>query len=147
MAFHQTYKTYKASLRAESASDQVLRSGRRFGTFTFLSGLVRFYAAYQDESRELYVLTMWTYGIRVVHFGAEWLVFGVQGMEVKRALAVSTGTLGWMLVHSYLQGGAGLAEKVYRKVYIQDSAEALSHHAVVILEMPLTFSARAFLLS
>ena len=107
MAFHQTYKTYKASLRAESASDQVLRSGRRFGTFTFLSGLVRLYAVYKNESREPYVLTMWTYGICIVHFGAEWLVFGVQDVEGKKALAVSTGTLGWMLVHSYLRGGGG----------------------------------------
>lgn len=81
------------------------RSARRFGTWTFLSGIVRLYAAYKIDSSELYTLAMWTYGIATVHFIAEWAVFGVHDWERKYALLVSTSTLGWMVARSAFQIG------------------------------------------
>ena len=100
MAIGQTFQNYQISIRAEATTAEATRSGRRFGTWTFLSGIVRIYAAYNIDSSDLYNLAMWTYGIAAVHFVTEWLVFGVRDWGRKYALLVSTSTLGWMLVRS-----------------------------------------------
>ncbi|KAI5306203.1 ergosterol biosynthesis protein [Ascosphaera pollenicola] len=49
---------------------------RTFGTWTFLSSVVRCYAAYNIDDPLVYGLAMWTYGIALAHFTGEWLLFG-----------------------------------------------------------------------
>lgn len=100
MAIGQTFQTYRESFRAESTTGEATRSARRLGTWTFLAGIIRLYAAYNITSSELYGLAMWTYGIATVHFIAEWAVFEVHEEGGKYALLVSTSTLGWMVVRS-----------------------------------------------
>ena len=100
MAIGQTFQTYLISLRAENPTAEATRSARRFGTWTFLAGVVRLYAAYNLASSDLYNLAMWTYGVATVHFVVEWAVFGVHDRGRKYALLVSTGTLGWMMARS-----------------------------------------------
>ena len=61
---------------AEKAKDQVTPlAARLFGTYTFLAGLIRFYACYRLEDRFLYQMAMWTHIIAGVHFASEILVY------------------------------------------------------------------------
>ncbi|KAJ6172074.1 Ergosterol biosynthetic protein 28 [Penicillium chermesinum] len=48
-------------------------SGRVFGTWTFLSAVVRFTAAYNIDNPVAYNLAMWTYGIALTHFLGEFV--------------------------------------------------------------------------
>ncbi|KAJ5464071.1 hypothetical protein N7475_007206 [Penicillium sp. IBT 31633x] len=50
-------------------------SGRVFGTWTFLSAVIRMTAAYNITNPVAYDLAMWTYGIALTHFVGE-LIFG-----------------------------------------------------------------------
>lgn len=74
-------------------------SGRTFGTWTFLSAIVRFYAAFNIHDPVVYKLAFATYVVAWAHFMGEWFVFGTA--KWNRALAgpvfVSTGSLVWML--------------------------------------------------
>jgi hypothetical protein len=73
-------------------------SSRTFGTWTFLSSVIRLYAAYHIDKKEIYELAFATYLIACGHFLSEWLVFKTARMN--RALAfpvfVSIATIGWM---------------------------------------------------
>ncbi|KAK3323966.1 hypothetical protein B0T22DRAFT_375000 [Podospora appendiculata] len=61
---------------AAKAKDQVTPlAARVFGTYTFMAGIIRFYASYQLENASLYQLAMWTHIIAGVHFTSELLVF------------------------------------------------------------------------
>ncbi|MCJ1469590.1 ergosterol biosynthesis protein [Pseudocyphellaria aurata] len=92
----QTYtaRVYSSPLRPVNPL-----SGRTFGTWTFLSGVVRLYAAYHIADPLLYQLALWTYGVALAHFATEWLVFGTArwGKGLAGPVLVSTGTLAWML--------------------------------------------------
>ncbi|KZZ93141.1 ergosterol biosynthesis protein [Ascosphaera apis ARSEF 7405] len=71
---------------------------RTFGTWTFLSSVVRCYAGYNINDPLVYSLAMWTYGIALAHFVGEWLLFGsakAQGRFVS-PLFVASGSLLWM---------------------------------------------------
>ncbi|KAL8816245.1 MAG: hypothetical protein Q9223_004718 [Gallowayella weberi] len=74
-------------------------AGRLFGSWSFLSGLVRFYAAYNINDKNLYLLALSTYLIVLTHFAGELLVFGT--MKVGKGLApplfVATTSVIWML--------------------------------------------------
>lgn len=74
-------------------------SARTFGTWTFLSAVVRLYAAYNITDPLIYQLAVWTYGIAFGHFVTEWLVFGTAkwGAGLAGPVFVSTGTLAWMV--------------------------------------------------
>lgn len=72
-------------------------SSRTFGTWTFLSAVIRFYAAYNINNPAVYDLALWTFGIALVHFVGE-LVKGsarLRGRFVS-PLLVASSTLTWM---------------------------------------------------
>ncbi|KAJ5484067.1 Ergosterol biosynthetic protein 28 [Penicillium diatomitis] len=72
-------------------------SGRVFGTWTFLSAVIRMTAAYNMDSPIAYNLAMWTYGIALVHFTLE-LVVGNASLRGRflSPLLVASGSLAWM---------------------------------------------------
>jgi len=78
-------------------------SARTFGTWTFLSSVIRLYAAYYIDNSAVYQLALWTYVVAFGHFVSEWLYFGTArwGKGLAGPVAVSTGSLVWM----YLQWG------------------------------------------
>ncbi|KAL2012492.1 hypothetical protein VTN00DRAFT_17 [Thermoascus crustaceus] len=88
-----------ASSSPSSPSPANPLSARTFGTWTFLSAVVRAYAAYHITQPVAYDLALWTYGIALAHFVSEWLVFGsarLQGRFVA-PLVVASSTLAWMV--------------------------------------------------
>ncbi|GCB18702.1 ergosterol biosynthetic protein 28 [Aspergillus awamori] len=74
-------------------------SSRTFGTWTFLSSVVRMYAAYNLNNPAVYDLALWTFGIALVHFVGEWLGFGSAQLKGRfvSPLIVASSTLAWML--------------------------------------------------
>src|SRR5690606_32055692 len=78
-----------------------------FGTWTFLSALVRGYCAYYPSNPQLYDLCLWTYWLAFAHFGSEWLYFGTAkfGRALIGPLVVSTTSVIWMTMQrSYYLG-------------------------------------------
>ena len=71
-----------------------------YGTWTFLSSIVRMYAAWKIESFDLYVLAMWTYGVATVYFSLEITVYKVQDPRAKWAILVAVMTLAWMAMQA-----------------------------------------------
>lgn len=74
-------------------------ASRTFGTWTFLSSIVRGYAAYNITTPAVYDLATWTYGIALVHFVSEWLGFGSAVFKGRfiAPLIVASSSLAWML--------------------------------------------------
>ncbi|KAK5708726.1 ergosterol biosynthesis protein [Elasticomyces elasticus] len=74
-------------------------SARTFGTWTALSSIIRFYAAYHIHDPIVYQLALWTYGLAFAHFFSEWLVFGTAkwGRGIAGPASISTISLSWML--------------------------------------------------
>ncbi|KAK1768128.1 hypothetical protein QBC33DRAFT_536325 [Phialemonium atrogriseum] len=61
---------------ADKAQDQVSPlAARLFGTYTFMAGVIRFYACYDLANPSLYQLAIWTHLIAAGHFTSEMLVF------------------------------------------------------------------------
>ncbi|KAL2267231.1 hypothetical protein VTJ83DRAFT_4508 [Remersonia thermophila] len=93
---------------AAKAVDQVTPlAGRLFGTYTFLAGIIRFYASYQIENPAMYQMALLTHVVAAVHFTSETLVFKTirfSGPQAFPFLAAYSGTL-WMLLqyHHYVQ--------------------------------------------
>ncbi|KAL4897940.1 ergosterol biosynthesis protein Erg28 [Aspergillus ambiguus] len=75
-------------------------SSRTFGTWTFLSSVVRMYAAYNITTPVVYDMAMWTFGIALVHFVGEWLGFGTAQLKGRfvSPLITASSTLAWMLI-------------------------------------------------
>ncbi|KAF1834038.1 Erg28 protein [Decorospora gaudefroyi] len=73
-------------------------SSRTLGTWTFLTAIVRLYAAYNINDSAFYQLAMWTYGVAWVHFMSEWWVFGTtrMGAPLASPIIVSNLSLVWM---------------------------------------------------
>ncbi|KAK2733753.1 ergosterol biosynthesis protein [Myotisia sp. PD_48] len=74
-------------------------SSRKFGTWTFLSSVIRLYAAYYASEQHVYDLAIWTYAIALTHFVSEWLIFGsakAKGRFIS-PLIVASGSLAWMI--------------------------------------------------
>lgn len=74
-------------------------SARTFGTWTFLTSIVRFYGAYNLVGNEQwYNLSMWTFAIAGFHFVSEWLVFKTSKLNKGLAgpLVVASSSLIWM---------------------------------------------------
>lgn len=97
----QSYLTLAYTARVYSSPSRPVNalSARTFGTWTFLSAVVRLYAAYNITDPLIYQLAVWTYGIAFGHFVTEWLVFGTAkwGAGLAGPVFVSTGTLAWMV--------------------------------------------------
>jgi hypothetical protein len=74
----QNYTTLKLTRRVYSQRPQDVNalSSRTFGTWTFLSAVVRAYAAYNIANSAVYDICMWSYAIAGAHFVSEWLLFG-----------------------------------------------------------------------
>ena len=94
---------------ADKAKDQVTPLGARvFGTYTFMAGIIRFYACYDLSNPLLYKLAIWTHIIAAAHFTSEMFVYktmkfsGPQGFP----FAAAYGGLCWMLMQysHYVQG-------------------------------------------
>lgn len=73
-------------------------AGRLFGTWTFLSSIIRIYGAYFITERPVYDLTMASYGVALTHFVSEWLVFGTAKPRGRflGPLVVASASLAWM---------------------------------------------------
>lgn len=71
-----------------------------FGTWTFLSCVVRLYAAYRIDVKEVYVLALWSFVIALVHFGSEFLFYGTMkaGKGLVPVLVVAGVSVSWMLM-------------------------------------------------
>ncbi|KAJ8059531.1 hypothetical protein OCU04_011189 [Sclerotinia nivalis] len=72
---------------------------RLFGTWTFVSFILRTYAAYNMENREIYTMALWKYGIALAHFVIEWLVFETMSIRkgIVPSLVIATVSMGWMM--------------------------------------------------
>lgn len=83
---------------AKSGQELTALSSRIFGTYTFVSAVIRFYAAYNISTPQFYQLAIWTYLIAWCHFFSEWLVFGTAawGKALAGPVFVSTMSLVWM---------------------------------------------------
>ncbi|KAL1872771.1 hypothetical protein VTK73DRAFT_1377 [Phialemonium thermophilum] len=83
------------------AEDQVSPlAARLFGTYTFMAGLIRFYASYDLGNRSLYQLALWTHVIAAVHFTSEMLAFKTirfSGPQIFPFLAGYGGAV-WMIL-------------------------------------------------
>ncbi|KAL7269837.1 ergosterol biosynthesis protein [Rhizina undulata] len=97
----QTYSTLHFTRRVYSARphDVNTLSSRTFGTWTFLSAIIRAYAAYNVSNGAVYDIALWSYIIAGVHFISEWLIFGTANLGAGLAgpLVVSTTSVAWML--------------------------------------------------
>ncbi|MCJ1358933.1 MAG: ergosterol biosynthesis protein [Icmadophila ericetorum] len=99
----QCYVTTSLTRRvyAGPASSQVTPlSARTFGTWTLLSSVIRFYAAYRIDDNDFYSLALWTYVIALAHFGSELLVYKTAKLNqgISPTLVVAVSSLLWMLV-------------------------------------------------
>ncbi|KAK3192111.1 hypothetical protein K4F52_001738 [Lecanicillium sp. MT-2017a] len=62
--------------RDPKAVDQLTPlAGRLFGTWTLITSIVRFYAAYNLHIGPVYNIAVWTYVVALFHFGSELFVF------------------------------------------------------------------------
>lgn len=68
------------------------------GTSTLLSFAIRACAAYKIENPELYFLAHYTFGIALLHFAGEVLVFRTMGLGkgIVPVLTVAMGSTVWM---------------------------------------------------
>ena len=75
-------------------------SARTLGTWTFITSVARFYTAYNIDDPAMYKVAFATYLVAFGHFTSEWLLFKTARWNSSLAspLAVSTGTLIWMLL-------------------------------------------------
>lgn len=73
-------------------------SARTFGTWTFITSIVRLYAAYNIDNPVIYQLALWTYGVAFAHFVSEWVIFKTTswGAPLAGPVIVSTSSLIWM---------------------------------------------------
>ncbi|KAL4997707.1 hypothetical protein BDV10DRAFT_82605 [Aspergillus recurvatus] len=93
-----TSELYNGRL-ADGSSHTNAHSSRLFGTWTFLSAVIRFSAAYNITTPVVYDLAAWTFGIALVHFVMEWLGYGSAQLKGRFVfpLLVASGSLTWML--------------------------------------------------
>lgn len=90
-----TRKVYSAA----PANEVTHLSARTFGTWTFLTSIVRFYGAYNIVgNKDMYNLCIWTFVVAGGHFVSEWLVF--KNCKLDKGLAgpliVASSSLIWM---------------------------------------------------
>lgn len=114
VSIFNSVQTYISGLKltrkvyANKPNETTSLSARTFGTWTFVSCIIRLYGAFYLTEPHIYELTMISYLIALVHFGSELLIFrtckfnsGFMG-----PLIVSTTSLVWM--HSQREFYTGL---------------------------------------
>jgi Erg28 like protein len=75
-------------------------SARTFGIWTFLSGFVRLYAAYNITIPQVYALATWVYVASCIHYGTETFVYRTIKLGQSGTLfsfVVDGGGLLWLL--------------------------------------------------
>lgn len=98
---------YIGSAATNNESPANALSARTFGTWTFLSAVVRWYAAYNIRNPVVYDMALWTYGIACAHFLLELLVFKSAQLRGRfvAPLLVACGSITWMFgVRGYYLG-------------------------------------------
>jgi hypothetical protein len=97
----QAYLTtsYVARVYLTNPEPTTRLQARTFGSWTFLSAIVRIYSAYHLSEPAFYQLCLWTFVIAWAHFTSEWLYF--KTAKWKEGLAgpiiVANVSLVWML--------------------------------------------------
>ncbi|KAF2094284.1 ergosterol 28 [Rhizodiscina lignyota] len=99
LTLHYTSQVYSGP-DLKSASPATPLSGRTFGTWTFLTSIVRLYAAYHINERSWYDMATWTFTIAAFHFYAEWLYFKTTRWNrgLIGPIVVASISLPWMLL-------------------------------------------------
>ncbi|SCV99939.1 LAFE_0B05864g1_1 [Lachancea fermentati] len=84
-------------------------SARTFGTWTFISCVIRFYGALYLQEEHIFQLVFISYLVALVHFGSELLIFGTCkiGKGFMGPLVVSTTSLLWMYNQKEYYTGKG----------------------------------------
>lgn len=101
----QTYLSQDLALtrrvyEGASPTEVTRLSARTFGTWTFITSVVRFYGAYHlVGNKQIYELCLWTFVVAGGHFFTEWLVYGTArlGKGLAGPLVVATTSLAWMV--------------------------------------------------
>ncbi|KAI9741704.1 MAG: ergosterol biosynthesis protein [Cirrosporium novae-zelandiae] len=93
-----TRQVYLGSGATGNKSPATPLSSRTFGTWTFLSAVIRYFGAYYIDDPVVYTIVMWSYVIALFHFASEWLIFGSarMGKGLLGPAIVSTCSLFWM---------------------------------------------------
>ncbi|KAH3667852.1 hypothetical protein WICMUC_005252 [Wickerhamomyces mucosus] len=97
----QTYTNLELTKKVYSNTDQVNPlSARTFGTWTLISSIIRFYAAYYLSNPQIYQITLASYLIAFFHFSSEWLIYKTTKLDkgLYGPLIVSTLTISWMII-------------------------------------------------
>lgn len=91
--------TYTRRVYSRAGAQVTPLSARTFGTWTFVSALVRLAAAFDATSRPLYLLAFATYAIAFAHFASELLLYRTTswGSGLMGPAVVSTSSMVWML--------------------------------------------------
>ncbi|GMM31955.1 Erg28 protein [Martiniozyma asiatica (nom. inval.)] len=98
----QTYRDPALTKKVYSALPNQVSplSCRTFGTWTLISSIIRFYAAYNIQNKAVFDLAIASYVVALWHFASEWLWFG--GCKFDKGLfgplIVSTTSITWMLL-------------------------------------------------
>ncbi|KAG8632063.1 hypothetical protein KVT40_001203 [Elsinoe batatas] len=84
----------------DSGSPVTPLSARTFGTWTFITGIVRIYAAHRLNEPAWFEIAAWTFAVAWGHFVSEWLVFRSVRLNAGSAgpFGVATGSLVWMFL-------------------------------------------------
>jgi hypothetical protein len=98
MALYQTVKSYIIVIRGGRETFEATRVTRNFGSWTLLGCILRLYAAYNIQNRQLYDVTLWSVVIGFLYFFLEWVVFGISVPGRRRGLIITMGTCIWMLL-------------------------------------------------
>ncbi|KAI9844449.1 MAG: ergosterol biosynthesis protein [Thelocarpon superellum] len=94
----QAYNTLHYTRRVYSPEAVNPLSARTFGTWTLLTSVIRFYAAYHINDPTIYQMTLWAHGIAFFHFVSEWRYFRTTSWDLPLAfpICVASFTLVWM---------------------------------------------------
>ena len=98
----QTPKTVSAYPVSKLAPNSLATplSSRTFGTWTLVQSIVRIYAAYNIDNRQIYQIAYWTYVVAFAHFMSEWFFYKTAkwGSPLAGPVIIATGSLVWMAV-------------------------------------------------
>lgn len=74
-------------------------SARTFGTWTVISSVIRYTAAFHLNDPNVWNLVFASYAVAFVHFGLEWFVYRTAkfGKGLLGPLVVSTASLAWLV--------------------------------------------------
>ncbi|AET39420.1 Erg28p Ecym_4362 [Eremothecium cymbalariae DBVPG len=90
-------------------SETTALSARMFGTWTFVSAVIRLYGVFFLHEEHIFQLTFISYAIALFHFLTEWLIFGTcrLGKGSLGPFVVATTSLVWMYLTKEYYTGVG----------------------------------------